>query len=272
MKSLWILLLSCLPCFAQFPYSGTTWSLLSASSTPNAATFMPGLLDGWEWTNYLATNSVMTNWVGLYGNILTNGDTTSRPTNTASGVGFPQTTVATIVGFSNLPIMLGSNYMISCFYSNRDIGGQSVHGEYLIAGTNTTRNQVGFASANGTAMRPFYRTVAGVNQTPGTSVPQSKYGDITFFHSNNFNGGSGAMYIYTNGIFSAGVIDADNVAVGVSWLSWGKNMGLPTDGGFQGFIQGYYLITNANPSTITSAYFSNIHYYHTNYLMTGLSP
>lgn len=267
-----LFLIRSIGCLAQSPLlsgAGIDWTKPPASASVGPATFMQGLMEAWEWTNYLATNQVMTNWVGLNGTILTNGDTTLRPTNTALGVGFPMSQATSKVGFTNVPFVIGSNYIISCFFSNVDIGDQQVGGEYLFGGTNVNnRNLIGLASASGQTVIPYYRTVAGVNQTPGAAIPQSKYLDISFYHSNNANGGSGAMYIYTNGNFSAGVIDSDQVSVGLNFLGFGANNGAASIG-FQGFIQGYYVITNASPS---AAYFSNIHYYHTNYLMHGLSP
>lgn len=90
----WILLLfSCLPCLAQFPYSGTTWCLLS-SGVPSPLS-IPGLAQWYVYSDQ-PTNITMSNWVdriqGLY---MTNGDASTRPTNSSLGVGFNGSTFLT---------------------------------------------------------------------------------------------------------------------------------------------------------------------------------
>jgi hypothetical protein len=275
MKRRWITAVLCyagLMALAQLPIIPY---LIPNAASVSITNFMPGLAEAWEWTNYPLTNAVMTNWVGKYGSILTNGDTTSRPTNTSVGVGFPQSVSVTIVGFTNsIPssIPLGTNYIISLFISNVDTGNHAVRGIYNLCGTNGGAFWAESLILNGSNDRLYTRNSFGANDQADPVMVKSQYIDVSIFRSNSLNSGfASVVYYYTNGQFFRASSFVDRAPASPSFLSWGNNIGFP-DSGFQGFIQGYYLITNSDPSTITPALFSNIHYYRTNYLMTGCSP
>lgn len=83
-----VLLLTCLPCWAQFPYSGASWSLKSGSFTPPS---IPHLAYWWVASD-ITNNTTVTNWIDrIQGAIWTNGVAARQPTNSSVGVAFSGT-------------------------------------------------------------------------------------------------------------------------------------------------------------------------------------
>lgn len=268
-----VLLLTCLPCFAQFPYSGTTWSLLSASPSSGPQAFMPNLAEYWEYndTNHvLTTNAAVTNWIGkLQGTALTNGATSLQPTNSSRGVGFNNKWLTNYSG----PVVgsvfpLGTNWTMTIVYSNA-IDPANIPGGWgalnlCYNGTNGSGNgftvelQTGGANKGtfyaATAVNGNFYSTTTADQTP---QPPTQYWCVSLCSSNP-PGGTGATLLFTNGFWDSHTtgLDQHNEAVGV----WGKNIANPNPDYFIGYIEAIYIQTN----WIDSIGASNIWYYYTN--------
>lgn len=79
--------LFCLPCFAQFPYSGVAWKSATSSAPPGPATF-PGMDLYWVASD-LPVGPKVSSWVDrIQGKLWTNGNSSTQPTNSALGIYF----------------------------------------------------------------------------------------------------------------------------------------------------------------------------------------
>lgn len=270
--------MAALSCFAQAPLttgSGIAWfKLASAASGPTA--LMPNLAEYWEFTDtthVLTTNAAVTNWIGkLQGTVLTNGASSLRPTNSASGVGFSGTQVLT-----NLNFGIGSNWTVTVFvqYTLNNLGNFAG----TLCGSNNINNDhhnFSILWASGGANKYAASFTAGPDQNglvlgqSGNLLIPSGIEDFTLSNSNNANGGSGRSYMWTNGVnLTLGSVSAMlGINQFISYVGTGDGGGWGP-GQFGGYIQGIYIQTNFVP---TSAQASNIHYYRTNIFTPGAAP
>lgn len=243
---------------------------------------MTGLAEGWEWTNYPSTNVLMTNWIGIYGSLLTNGATSEQPTLDALGVKFPLAAASSKFGFTNsvpASINVRSNYILTFFINSINTNNVSNFGVYLLSGTNggatTGNNNLFYALIHDTTDTVDVEGgQGGTGFGPGTKFAQKVYIDLSIFVSNSLNGSGTKIYIYTNGTGMESVTYANAIDASINYLAYGHSTHFSDSQGvgFQGYIEGFYILTNNDPSTVTSSTFSNIHYYRTNYLMHGSSP
>lgn len=109
MRTLFLLLLSCLPCFAQF---GVEQPMFQLTSKLFAPTDIQGLAYWWNSLD-LTNNVTVTNWFDrIQGVVLTNGNLSARPTNSAYGVGFGGSTFLTNSVLGGGPISAPVSYFI----------------------------------------------------------------------------------------------------------------------------------------------------------------
>ena len=94
----------------------------------------------------------------------------------------------------------------------------------------------------------------------GSKVIQPVIMDVCYYNSNSLSPGS--FFFETNGVMEQ---STSTLSTGNEWMN---EVGYDTKGGYPygGLIQGIYIMTNP---TLSSANFSNIHYYRTNVLTPG---
>lgn len=239
-----------------------------------AGNFMPGLFEYWEFTSpSLTTNATVTNWIGaVQSTILTNGASTLRPTNSASGVGFGGTGFQIL---TNLPLNIGSNFTIAVFFQYLGTDVNLQNNPMGLVGSNSVNN-ANFAFYNVSAGAGKYQTAYGrrngTRLYSGPAVAEAfvtnQVLDMILCLSNNPTGGQG-IFTWTNGFFVGNSSTSSTDPGDESVCAVGSLTG-SADGAcsFKGFIQGVYLMTN----TATTVTASNIHYYRTNFLTKGASP
>jgi len=192
------LLLSCLTCCAQFPYSGTTWSLQSASGI----TFdTSGVAYHWTMAD-IATNTALSGgWTDEIQHLVwTNGASAQVPTNgVPNGVWTDSTHWFTNNGMTGM----GSNLAFGFTFKILDCGffssltRPSFWNNGDASGTKTFR--IGFDSNNSYWMESI-----------GDGTPEYQGGLAPFRATNNFvdfiweqvctNNGNCSIRVYTNGI------------------------------------------------------------------------
>lgn len=271
----WILsLFLCWSASAQLPVIPYVVPLLSSSLT--VTNFAPYVAEAWEFTNNsVTTNASVTNWIGQIQHIpMTNGASTLRPTNSASGLGFGASEILT-----NIPINMGSNYVLSVvFQCQSDIKGAG-NGGVPLAGSNIISGGVQFVvglNEVGSTVNfaPVWQANDGtLGSKIGLMVTNIIY-DMEFMVSNGPAGpATGRNYIWTNGIFMGTALGQGNQGFQNNSLSCiGNTIYLNGQGLYRGFIQAVYVQTNGFLTFDGSQNASNIHYWCTNYLTHGRSP
>lgn len=248
MRTLFLLLLSCLPCFAQF---GVEQPMFQLTSTQFAPTDIQGLAYWWNSVD-LTNNVTATNWIDrIQGVVLTNGNLSARPTNSVYGVGFGGSTFLTNSVLGGGPIAAPLSYFMIVKWTdpNNTLSpitgygtGASTLRVYLASKTwaDTFASGCRWVEARGASTK-ITCLGAGTASVPTNSV-------ITL--SGCFDGGATGNY-YTNGVlsFSAG-----------SQTFTFDQVGHESDGNFfKGYINQILVYTNFLSATSVS----NLNYYAT---------
>lgn len=213
------LLLSCLPCLAQFPYSGTTWSI--ASSGGGVQANLSNVFERWVFTDLTNNSSLSSGWVGeIQGEVWTNGNSATTPTNSYSGVWFDNShfltnkdVVAGLNGWSNVAFGFIINIADTGQYSSETHPG-------------LLNNTLGKGADDGTVAGYMFHAapynLTFQNNSAFTSLSESpflttnQWSDLIAVQVVTNSGGGSYIYSYTNGIAdNAGA----NQASGVYWAS-----------------------------------------------------
>lgn len=231
---------------------------------------MPGLAEYWEFTDtthVLTTNAAVTNWIGkLQGTVLTNGSSTLRPTNSASGVGFTSAQILTNISFK-----IGTNYIVSMFYqyTANNLGGSAA----LLWGSNAPSfHHYSVALTSGGANKYAVTTSLNngnvLNSSGNLNLPPSIQ-DIVYSASNSFSGAAfSGTFVWTNGVSVFIDPHGETTDMQISMIGSG-DCAANGPGVFTGYIQALYIQTNIVANAVNA---SNIHYYRTNIFTPGAAP
>lgn len=238
------LLLTCLPCFAQFPYCGVTWQQPSSGGfvLPGANQVLLRLK-----ASDLPVGKITAGWTDeIHGVVFTNGTTATQPTNGPTGVRFASTWL--MKQGTSFTGWFSSNAFFCVYQVDPNAGGWDT-----IYGADSSETGLGFnnSPANGWFM-------IGTISLTGP-VPSNVMGDVIETGSGN------PIVTYTNGILAT---SKSTGFTGFFNNLLGANQSGPVHNDFyNGYVQEIIVWSNY---TLSSIDISNLHYYRTN--IYGGSP